>query len=124
MTDEEIGAVLSFIESTSSAQYDEEMIAEMERRAVAEKGGKGSTIRTMTAAPDPMFEQAVECVIEAGQASTSLLQRRCKLGYARAARIMDQMEQEKIIGPYEGAKPRAVLLTRAQWQERQLGQGE
>lgn len=46
------------------------------------------------------------------------------LGYADAARIMDQMEQEKIIGPYEGAKPRAVLLTRAQWQERQLGQGE
>ena len=67
-----------------------------------------------------MFEQAVECVIEAGQASTSLLQRRCKLGYARAARIMDQMEQEKIIGPYEGAKPRSVLLTLSQWQERKL----
>ncbi len=68
----------------------------------------------------PMFEQAVECVIEAGQASTSLLQRRCKLGYARAARIMDQMEQEKIIGPYEGAKPRAVLVTKAEWEERKL----
>ena len=124
VTDEEISAVLNFIKSTSSAQYDEEMIAEMERRAVAEKGGKksdsmddgdeGGTL-------DPMFEQAVECVIDAGQASTSLLQRRCKLGYARAARIMDQMEQEKIIGPYEGAKPRAVLITRAQWQERKLG---
>ena len=67
-----------------------------------------------------MFEQAVECVIDAGQASTSLLQRRCKLGYARAARIMDQMEQEKIIGPYEGAKPRAVLVTKAEWEERKL----
>ncbi|MFR9066164.1 MAG: DNA translocase FtsK [Faecalibacterium prausnitzii] len=55
-----------------------------------------------------MFKQAVEVVIDAGQASTSLLQRRCKLGYARAARIMDEMEAKGIIGPYEGAKPRAV----------------
>ena len=122
VTDEEIGAVLSFIKSTSSTQYDEEMIAEMERRAVAEKGSKkGSDDDGDTGgALDPMFEQAVECVIDAGQASTSLLQRRCKLGYARAARIMDQMEQEKIIGPYEGAKPRTVLVSRAQWEERKL----
>ena len=122
VTDEEIGAVLSFIKSTSSTQYDEEMIAEMERRAVAEKGNKkGSDDDGDTGgALDPMFEQAVECVIDAGQASTSLLQRRCKLGYARAARIMDQMEQEKIIGPYEGAKPRTVLVSKAQWEERKL----
>ena len=122
VTDEEIGAVLSFIKSTSSTQYDEEMIAEMERRAVAEKGSKkGSDVDGDTGgALDPMFEQAVECVIDAGQASTSLLQRRCKLGYARAARIMDQMEQEKIIGPYEGAKPRTVLVSKAQWEERKL----
>lgn len=122
VTDEEIGAVLSFIKSTSTAQYDEEMIAEMERRAVAEKGSKkgGDDDGDGGGALDAMFEQAVECVIEAGQASTSLLQRRCKLGYARAARIMDQMEQEKIIGPYEGAKPRAVLVTKAEWEERKL----
>ena len=122
VTDEEIGAVLSFIKSTSSTQYDEEMIAEMERRAVAEKGSKKGSDDDGEAggALDPMFEQAVECVIDAGQASTSLLQRRCKLGYARAARIMDQMEQEKIIGPYEGAKPRAVLVSKAQWEERKL----
>ena len=125
VTDEEISAVLNFIKTTSSAQYDEEMIAEMERRAVAEKhgasdgddgdGGNGH---------DAMFDQAVECVIDAGQASTSLLQRRCKLGYARAARIMDQMEQEQIIGPYEGAKPRSVLVSRSQWQERKLSANE
>ena len=71
-----------------------------------------------------MLKQAVEVVIDAGQASTSLLQRRCKLGYARAARIMDQMEQEKIIGPYEGAKPRAVLISRQQWLEMQMNQPE
>ena len=125
VTDEEISAVLNFIKTTSSAQYDEEMIAEMERRAVAEKGSHDSGDDVDGgSARDPMFDQAVECVIDAGQASTSLLQRRCKLGYARAARIMDQMEQEGVIGPYEGAKPRAVLVTRAQWQERKLGAQE
>lgn len=123
VTDEEISAVLNFIKSTSSEQYDEEMIAEMERRAVAEKGGKGGDADEGDNTRDPMFEQAVECVIEAGQASTSLLQRRCKLGYARAARIMDQMEQEGVIGSYEGAKPRSVLVTMAQWQERKLSAG-
>ena len=69
-----------------------------------------------------MLKQAVEVVIDAGQASTSLLQRRCKLGYARAARIMDEMEQKGIIGPYEGAKPRAVLISRQQWLEMQMNQ--
>ena len=125
VTDEEISAVLNFIKTTSQTQYDEEMIAEMERRAVAEKGkDSGDEDGEGSSAHDPMFDQAVECVIDAGQASTSLLQRRCKLGYARAARIMDQMEQEGVIGPYEGAKPRAVLVTRAQWQERKLGAQE
>ena len=126
VTDEEIGAVLSFIKSTSTAQYDEEMIAEMERRAVAEKGSKkgGDDDGDGGGALDAMFEQAVECVIESGQASTSLLQRRCKLGYARAARIMDEMEQKSIIGPYEGAKPRAVLISRQQWLEMQMNQPE
>ena len=116
--------MLSFIKSTSTAQYDEEMIAEMERRAVAEKGSKkgGDDDGDGGGALDAMFEQAVECVIEAGQASTSLLQRRCKLGYARAARIMDEMEEKGIIGPYEGAKPRAVLISRQQWLEMQMNQ--
>ena len=93
----------------------------MEKHAIQD-GKKGSSGADADEEPDsdPMFKQAVEVVIDAGQASTSLLQRRCKLGYARAARIMDQMEQEKVIGPYEGAKPRAVLVTRAQWQERKL----
>ena len=62
----------------------------------------------------------MEVVIDAGQASTSLLQRKCKLGYARAARIMDDMEQLGVIGPYQGAKPREVLITRQQWIERSM----
>ena len=67
-----------------------------------------------------MIEQAIEVVVLAGQASTSSLQRRLKLGYARAARIMDELEQMGVIGPSEGAKPRQVLMSRAQLEERKV----
>ncbi|MBR3630240.1 MAG: hypothetical protein IKN55_07205, partial [Oscillospiraceae bacterium] len=67
-----------------------------------------------------MIDRAIEVVVTAGQASTSNLQRRLKLGYGRAARIMDELEKMGIIGPYEGAKPRKVLLTREQLDERKL----
>ncbi len=110
--DEEIAAVLEFIKKDSSSQYNEEMIAEMEKRAVPEKGAESGGDED--GGHDPMLRQAAEVVIDAGLASTSLLQRRCKLGYARAARIMDEMEQMGIIGPYQGAKPREVLMTRQQ----------
>ena len=119
--DEEITRTLDFIKQGSSAMYDEAMIAEMEKRATQEKNGKGGKDADEEAGDwDPMLKQAAEVVIDAGQASTSLLQRRCKLGYARAARIMDEMEQLGIIGPYEGAKPRAVLISRQQWLEMNL----
>ena len=111
--DEEISRVLDFIKKSATVQYDEAMIEAMEKHAIQD-GKKGSG--------DPMLKQAVEVVIDAGQASTSLLQRRCKLGYARAARIMDEMEEKGIIGPYEGAKPRAVLISRQQWLEMQMNQ--
>ena len=67
---------------------------------------------------NPVFEAAVEVVLEAGQASTSMLQRRLRLGYARAARIMDEMEQAGIISPAEGSKPRQIRITKQQWLER------
>ena len=67
-----------------------------------------------------MFPDAVEAVVDAGLASVSLLQRRLKLGYSRAARIVDEMESRGIVGPYEGSKPRKVLITRQQWQEMSL----
>ena len=113
VTDEEISRVLTFIKASGTVQYDEAMIRAMEEHdRDDEEGG----------ADDPMLKAAVEVVIDAGQASTSLLQRRCKLGYARAARIMDEMEQKGIIGPYEGAKPRAVLISRQQWLEMCMNQ--
>ena len=119
--DEEISRVLDFIKSSATVQYDEAMIEAMEKHAIQDgKKGSSGADSDEDSDSDPMFQQAVDVVIDAGQASTSLLQRRCKLGYARAARIMDQMEQEKIIGPYEGAKPRTVLVNKAQWEERKL----
>ena len=65
-----------------------------------------------------MMEEAIKVVIEAGQASTSLLQRRLKVGYARAGRMIDDMEQMGIVGPHQGSKPRDVLMTYNDWLER------
>ena len=121
--DEEISRVLDFIKSSATVQYDETMIEAMEKHAIQDgKKGSSGADSDEDSDSDPMFKQAVEVVIDAGQASTSLLQRRCKLGYARAARIMDEMEQKGVIGPYEGAKPRAVLISRQQWLEMQMNQ--
>lgn len=121
--DEEISRVLDFIKSSATVQYDEAMIEAMEKHAIQDgKKGSSGADSDEDSDSDPMFKQAVEVVIDAGQASTSLLQRRCKLGYARAARIMDEMEQKGVIGPYEGAKPRAVLISRQQWLELQMNQ--
>ena len=68
---------------------------------------------------DEMFPKAVEVVVEAGMASTTLLQRKLKLGYARAARIVDELSEKGIIGPFEGSKPRKVLITKEQWYQMQ-----
>ena len=116
----EIRAVIEFLKKHSGADYDETMIAEMEKRAAPDKGEGGGE---EGGDRDPMFETAVETVIEAGQASTSFLQRRCKLGYSRAARIMDEMEQMGVIGPSEGSKPRQVLISRQQWIEMLMAKG-
>lgn len=119
--DDEIRDVQQFLKNHASAEYDETMIAEMEKCAASEKGsssGGGDS----SDAKDSMFDTAVEAVLDAGTASTSYLQRRCKLGYARAARIMDEMEQQHIIGPSEGAKPRQVLINRQQWLEMSMNE--
>ena len=118
--DEEIRAVQEFIKKNATADYDEGMIQEMEKRAAPEKGN--SADGGEDDAQDAMFNTAVEVILEAGSASTSLLQRRCKLGYARAARIMDEMEQAHLIGPSEGAKPRQILISRQQWIEMTMQQ--
>ena len=71
---------------------------------------------------DPMLDEAIRVVVENGQASTSLLQRKLKLGYARAARIVDEMEERGVVGPYEGSKPRKVLITMDQLMEKEASE--
>ena len=120
VSDEEVEAVVEFIKGIRTNEYDSDIMEEIERQAAAKdsKGSKDSGSSDGDDA-DPMLSAAIECVVEMGQASTSLLQRRLKLGYARAARIMDEMAERGIVGPYEGAKPRAVLISKAQLLEMQ-----
>ncbi len=120
---DEIERVVSFVKENGEASYDKEVIDKIEQN-VAEKergaGGKGAanTADDATAADvDEMLDAAIEVVLETGQASVSMLQRRLKLGYSRAARIVDQMEERGVVGPFEGSKPRQLLITRAQWDE-------
>jgi len=122
--DEEISRVIEFVKRDFVAEYNQEMIANMEKMATKEKGNAATGGEDGAESKDEMLPKAIEVVVEAGQASTSLLQRRLKLGYARAARIMDEMETMGIIGPYEGSKPRQVLITKNQWLEMTLGQSE
>lgn len=125
VSSKEISAVVDYIKSNHDNNYDEAVMDEIEKQVEAAqkpaKGGGGFESESEDGV-DAMLDQAIEVVVEAGQASTSLLQRRLKLGYARAARIVDQMEERGIVGPYEGSKPRKVLITKAQLMERQASQ--
>ena len=114
VSDGEVEKVIDFIKRGSSAEYDEKVIDEIDKHTTEEKKGPASSDDD----DDSMLPSAVECVIDAGMASTSLLQRRLKLGYARAARIIDTMEAKGYVGPFEGSKPRTVLITREQWLEK------
>lgn len=113
VSDEEVEAVTDYVKKNAQTDYDENVLDEIEKQSVK---GKEKSEESPTDA-DAMLSQAIECVIEAGSASTSLLQRRLKLGYSRAARIIDQMEARGIVGPLEGSKPRQVLVTRTQWEK-------
>ena len=122
---EEIDEVVQFVKSSGEAQYSDEVIAKIEE-SIQEKDKSGSAKGGAVSEPagddgDELLPAAVEVVLETGQASVSMLQRRLKLGYSRAARLVDQMEERGIVGPFEGSKPRQLLITRAQWQEMQLG---
>ena len=122
---EEIEQVVDFVKQSGEAHYDDEVIAKIEESIQdKEKGnGRGAAAPSETgeAEGDELLPAAVEVVLETGQASVSMLQRRLKLGYSRAARLVDQMEERGIVGPFEGSKPRQLLITREQWQEQQMG---
>ncbi len=120
--DEEIERVTAYIKKSHDAQYNAE-VEERIRRIAAEELGKDAKGNNSSSASDnpdvdSLMEEAIKVVIEAGQASTSLLQRRLKVGYARAGRMIDDMEQMGIVGPHQGSKARDVLMTYNEWLER------
>jgi len=125
ITSDEIEQVVQFVKSTGEVEYSQEVMDKIEE-SLREKE-KSSASKSAAAADavendgDELLPAAVEVILETGQASASMLQRRLKLGYSRAARLVDQLEERGIVGPFEGSKPRALLITRAQWQEMQMG---
>ncbi len=125
VSDEEREEIIRFVKQSAEAEYSDEIMEAIDK-AAAEKSDKGGESEE-AAAPqndyDELLPQAVEIIFETKQASVSMLQRRLKLGYSRAARLIDQLEEVGVVGPYEGSKPRKIMLTKQQWQEMQYVQG-
>ena len=128
VTDTEVEAVAGYVKDNYTAEYSQQVLDEIEKKA-QQTGKKPASVSD----PDPTDEElegdemlpaAVDVILETGQASVSMLQRRLKLGYARAARIVDEMEEKGIVGPFQGSKPRAILITKEQWQAKKGGQSE
>ena len=126
VSDEEREEVVRFIKQNSEAQYSDDIIAQIEKSAAESDKKSGPAPEADKPAKsdyDELLPQAVDVILETKQASVSMLQRRLKLGYSRAARMVDQMEEMGIVGPFEGSKPRKILITKQQWQEMQYVQG-
>ncbi len=127
ITPEEIERVVAFVKASGEADYSTEVMEKIEEAMrKEEKGGGKQAAAEGTSGDDgdELLPAAVEVVLETGQASVSMLQRRLKLGYSRAARLVDQMEERGIVGPFEGSKPRQLLIDRAKWQELQMANAQ
>lgn len=114
VSDKEVEKVVEFVKATGAAEYNNDIIEEINSEKEQGESNPGNN--------DELLPQAISLVVEAGQASVSLIQRKFKVGYARAARIVDQMEARGIVGGFEGSKPRQVLISKLQWQEMQFGE--
>ena len=130
VSDEEREKVISFVKEGSEANYSEDILRQIEKAAEEGVSGGESSEDKLQSDPtgfgadyDELLPQAVEVIFETKQASVSMLQRRLKLGYARAARIVDQMEELGVVGPFEGSKPRQIMISKQQWQEMQTVHG-
>ena len=119
ISDKEVEKIVDFIKDNSSATYNDDIIKQIENA--------GSTDKELAQQQDdddntdPFLMDAIDVVVETGQASTSFIQRRFKVGYARAGRIIDQMEERGIISGYQGSKPREVLMSKERWEELKIG---
>ena len=127
VSDAEVEAVASYVKENFTTDYDEKVMEEIEKKAQQTGNKQVSTASDPEpsgeeSAGDEMLPAAVDVILETGQASVSMLQRRLKLGYARAARIVDEMEERGIVGPFMGSKPRTILVTKEQWEMMKQGQ--
>ncbi|MCI6227141.1 MAG: DNA translocase FtsK [Candidatus Faecousia sp.] len=125
VTDGEVEAVAEYVKEHYVADYNQDVLDEIEKKA-QQTGKKPTSVSDSEPSDeelegDEMLPAAVDVILETGQASVSMLQRRLKLGYARAARIVDEMEEKGIVGPFQGSKPRAILITKEQWQAQKGG---
>ena len=132
VSDGEVEAVANYVKENFNTDYDDAILKDIEKRA-SQAGTAGNKGAVSAADPEPndgelegddMLPAAVDVILETGQASVSMLQRRLKLGYARAARIVDEMEEKGIVGPFQGSKPRAILITKEQWASMRGGSSE
>lgn len=125
VTDGEVEAVSSYVKEHYVADYNQQVLDEIEKKAQQTGKGKPATADAELVDEeqegDEMLPAAVDVILETGQASVSMLQRRLKLGYARAARIVDEMEEKGIVGPFQGSKPREILITKEEWAATQGG---
>ena len=122
VSDEEVEKIVAFIKKNGTAKYSEDILESIENNNKSDK--ELAQEQSEEDEVDPFLNDAIETVVETGQASTSFIQRRFKVGYARAGRIIDQMEERGIISGYQGSKPREVLMSKERWEELKMGQGE
>lgn len=126
VSDPEVEAVASYVKANYVTNYDQQVLEEIEKKAAQTGNNKATAVESEPSGDelsgDEMLPAAVDVILETGQASVSMLQRRLKLGYARAARIVDEMEEKGIVGPFVGSKPRAILITKEQWENMRTGQ--
>ena len=121
VSDDEVEKIVSFVKSNGEAKYNEDILDTIENSGKTDKEIQETNSKESGEKTDEHLMEAIELVIEAGQASTSFIQRRFNVGYARAGRIIDQMEERGIISGYQGSKPRQVLMTKEKWEELKMG---
>lgn len=123
LSDREVEAVVNCLKKTYGAMYDDTIIKDIDRVTAGEGQSQGASSSGGSTGgdsdTDDLFNKAVQTVIENGSASVSVLQRRLGIGYPRAARLVDELEKKKVIGPFEGSKPRKILITETEWLEMQ-----
>lgn len=126
VSDTEVEAVTTYVKKNYVTSYDQQVMEEIEKKAIQAGNKSAASDHEYSAEQqidgDEMLPAAVDVILETGQASVSMLQRRLKLGYARAARIVDEMEEKGIVGPFQGSKPRSILVTKEQWEAMRSGE--